>query len=93
MTPPPVEVARPFGSNLRRLRRLSGLSQEQLADRASLHRTAIGLLEHGRRLPRIDTLARLAASLEVSPNDLMQGIEWLPPTRARHEGTFRLPVR
>ena len=79
MTPPPFEVAEPFRANLRSLRRLSGLNQEQLAFRASLHRTAIGLMERGERIPRIDTLVRLAASLEVTPNDLLQGIEWVPP--------------
>jgi transcriptional regulator with XRE-family HTH domain len=81
MTPPPIEpaVREPFRANLRRLRILSRLSQEQLAARTSLHRTAIGLMENGERLPRIDTLIRLAGALEVTPNDLLQGIEWAPP--------------
>jgi transcriptional regulator with XRE-family HTH domain len=83
----PFEVGEPFRLNLRRLRRRAGLSQEQLAARASLHRTAIGLMENGRRLPRIDTLMRLAASLEVTPNELLDGIEWVPP-REQAEGTF-----
>lgn len=87
MTPPPFEVADPFRANLLRLRRLSGLNQEQLAFRASLHRTAIGLMEKGERLPRIDTLVRLAASLEVTPNDLLKGIEWVSP-REQGEGRF-----
>ena len=87
MTPPPFEVADPFRSNLRRLRRLSGLNQEQLAFRASLHRTEISKMERGQRLPRIDTLARLAASLEVTPNDLLRGIEWVPP-REQAKGRF-----
>jgi transcriptional regulator with XRE-family HTH domain len=38
-------VAERFGDNLRRTRRREGLSQEQLAARASLHRTEIGRLE------------------------------------------------
>lgn len=87
MTPPPFEVSDPFRSNLRRLRYLSGLSQEQLAFRASLHRTAIGLMERGERIPRIDTLVKLGASIEVTPNDLLQGIEWVPPGE-QAEGRF-----
>jgi transcriptional regulator with XRE-family HTH domain len=73
-----VDVAERFGENLVRLRKLSRMSQHDLAVRSTLHRTHIGLLEHGKRLPRLDTLVKLAAALEVSPNDLVRGIEWLP---------------
>jgi transcriptional regulator with XRE-family HTH domain len=54
-----------FGGNLRRVRRREGLSQEQLASRASLHRTEIGRLERGERVCRIDTLVRLAGAMAV----------------------------
>jgi transcriptional regulator with XRE-family HTH domain len=71
-------VAERSGSNLRRLRRREGLSQEQPAARASLHRTKIGRLEHGERLCRIDTLIRLAGALAVPPGELLEGIDWVP---------------
>jgi len=70
------EVARRFGENLRRLRRREGLSQEQLAVRASLHRTEVGNLERGKRIPRIDTLIRLAGAMAISPDELLDGIYW-----------------
>ena len=85
-----AEISERFGANLRSLRRLLHLSQEQLGQLASLHRTAIGMLEQGQRMPRIDTLVKLAASLEASPGDLLEGIEWLP-ARDRAKGTFRIP--
>jgi transcriptional regulator with XRE-family HTH domain len=71
-----VEVAKRFGGNLVRCRKRAGLSQEELGFRASLHRTQIGVLERGARLPRIDTLIKLAGALEVSPDDLLEGIVW-----------------
>lgn len=71
-------VADRFGRNLRRVRRREGLSQEELAVRASLHRTEIGLLENGKRVPRIDTLVRLADSMVVPPGELLDGIYWVP---------------
>lgn len=77
-----------FGRNLFMARRRAGLSQEELAKRASLHRTEIGLLENGRRVARIDTLAKLMRALEVSADDLMAGIEWMPPAPTR-DGQFR----
>jgi len=69
-------VAVRFGENLLRLRRREGLSQEQLAVRASLHRTEIGMLEKGERIPRIDTLIRLAGAMAIPPEELLAGIYW-----------------
>lgn len=80
-----MSVAALFGANLSRLREQSGVTQEELAFRASLHRTEIGLLERGGRIPRIDTLAKLAGALEVDPGELFEGITWESGTvRAGH---------
>ena len=67
-----------FAENLKRHRRLARMSQDELSVRASVHRTEISMLERQIRLPRIDTLVKIAASLEVSPAELLVGIEWLP---------------
>lgn len=71
-------VAERFAGNLLRARESAGLSQEELAFRAALHRTEIGLLERGVRMPRIDTLAKLAGALDVEPVALLAGIAWDP---------------
>jgi transcriptional regulator with XRE-family HTH domain len=73
-----VSVAERFGQNLARLRERAGVTQEDLAFRASLHRTEIGLLERGGRIPRVDTLAKLAGALGVPPAELLDGIVWEP---------------
>jgi len=73
-----VTVSQRFGANLKRCRKQAGLSQEEVAWRSSLHRTQLGELERGRRLPRIDTLAKLAGALGISPCDLLDGISWKP---------------
>lgn len=75
-----MSVAKRFGENLRRARKRTGLSQEETAVRATLHRTEIGLLERGERLPRIDTLVKLAGALDADPADLLDGIAWEPGT-------------
>lgn len=72
------EVAVRFGQNLARERRKAGLSQEELANRASLHRTEIGMLEHGQRVARIDTVTKLAGAMAVEPAVLLEGIHWTP---------------
>jgi transcriptional regulator with XRE-family HTH domain len=84
-------VAERFGGNLRRVRRREGLSQEQLAARASLHRTAIGLLENGQRVCRVDTLIQLAGAMAVPPAELLDGIGWVPGLE--HEGAFSINSR
>jgi DNA-binding XRE family transcriptional regulator len=70
-------VARRSGANLAKARKRSGLSQEELGFRAELHRTQIGVLERGARLPRIDTLVKLAAALHVPiACPLLEGTGW-----------------
>jgi len=73
-------VAERFGANLVHTRHEAGISQEELGWLASLHRTQIGILERGVRLPRIDTLAKLAGALDVPVERLMEGIVWRPGT-------------
>jgi hypothetical protein len=37
------------------------------------------MIESGDRLPRSDTLMKLAGGLEVGADLLLRGIEWIPP--------------
>jgi transcriptional regulator with XRE-family HTH domain len=64
-----------FGDQVRTLRKARGLSQEQLAERTGLHRTYIGGIERGERNVSLINIVRLANALEVSPSDLLQGIQ------------------
>jgi len=85
-----MSVAEKFGRNLFMARRRAGLSEEELAIRAELHRSEVGLLEKGRRTPRIDTVARLAGALEAESADLLRGIAWQPgdPPRGMGRGRY-----
>ncbi len=76
-----MEMADRFAANLVRLRHAAGLTQEELAERAAVHRTQVGLLEAGKRLPRLETLVKLAGSLGASTADLTAGITWEPVVR------------
>jgi transcriptional regulator with XRE-family HTH domain len=71
-------IAWQFAENLVLLRRRARLSQEQLGFGSGLHRTEIGQLERGNRLPRIDTLIKLSGTLKVPPGDLLKGMAWKP---------------
>lgn len=65
-----------FAANLARARKRADMSQETLGLRAGLHRTEIGLLERAERMPRIDTLVKLAGALGIDAGDLLKGITW-----------------
>jgi transcriptional regulator with XRE-family HTH domain len=73
-----MKVADQFGRNLAYCRRRAKLSQEELAVRASLHRTAVGQLERGERVARVDTAVKLAGSLGIPPGELLDGMGWNP---------------
>ncbi|MBS1260995.1 MAG: hypothetical protein MAG453_00313 [Calditrichaeota bacterium] len=58
-----------FGRTMRRLRRMRGLTQQALADRAGIDRATVSLIENGHEEPRADTVRKLAAVLGVNPAD------------------------
>ena len=74
--PQAAEASRLLGQNLVGQRRRVGLSQQGTADRAGLHRTEVALIESGKRLPRLDTIVKLAGAVEVEPCALLAGLAW-----------------
>lgn len=59
------------GRRVRRRRRALGLSQDELATRAGVSRQAVGALEGGRHLPRVDAAIGLARALGTTVEDLL----------------------
>ena len=66
-----VQIHALIGKNIRFRRTQVQLSQEELADKCSLHRTYIGAIERGERNITVNTLARIADALECSPANLL----------------------
>lgn len=56
-----------FSENLKKIRIENGLSQQELAKKASVSQTAIYQWEKGLRTPKIDAIAKLADALNVPP--------------------------
>ena len=67
------DAAKRLGKNLWLARRRAGYSQEALGDLCGLHRTEVGMVENGQRLPRVDTLMKLATALEIGVEKLVEG--------------------
>lgn len=60
------------GANTKRLRRLKGWSQEELAHQSGLHRTYVSGVERGVRNPTVTVLAELAKALDASPGEFFK---------------------
>ena len=65
-------IRKKFGDKVRELRRAKGLSQEELAFRAGVHRNYLGGIERGERNPALDNIAAIAKALGVNPSELLQ---------------------
>jgi transcriptional regulator with XRE-family HTH domain len=64
-----------FAHNVRAIRQQSGLSQEELAHRAELHRTYISSIERAERNVSLENIFAIAEALGVSPADLMKPVQ------------------
>lgn len=60
-----------FGKNLRLLRYASGLSAEVLAERIGITKNMLYLYESEHCLPRLTTILKMCAVLNVTPNRLL----------------------
>jgi len=66
-----------LGSVMQERRRLLGLSQDEVAKRADLHRTYISDLERRSRNFSVRIFLQVAQALETTPTDLMTQAESL----------------
>lgn len=64
------EILIKFGSRVRSLRKEKRLSQEELAHRANLHRTYIGMIERAEKNITLINIKKIANALEIRLTDL-----------------------
>ena len=62
----PNELPQQVGTRVRELRLAAGISQEELAARADLHRNYVSSVERGLRDVGVGALQRMAAALGIS---------------------------
>lgn len=66
------EILNIFGENVRKYRRLLDISQEELASRADLHRTYIGMIERAEKNITLVNMEKIAKALKVPIEDLIK---------------------
>ncbi len=65
------KFVRDFGERVRELRLEAGLSQEELAAKAKMDRTAISHIERATRSSTLETIEKLAKALRIEPRALI----------------------
>lgn len=73
-------MKRMIGRELRKARKAIGLSQEQLAFQAGVHRTYVSMLERDKKSPTVAVLFRLCTALGIRPSRFIARVE---PRRTR----------
>jgi transcriptional regulator with XRE-family HTH domain len=63
-----------FGKTVRSLREERGYSQEELAERAGLHRNYVGGVERGERNVALENIVKLAGALAIRTKDLFDAL-------------------
>jgi transcriptional regulator with XRE-family HTH domain len=66
------EILKMFGERVRQLRKVKDFSQEELAHRADLHRTYIGMIERAEKNITLLNIEKIANALEVKIQDLFK---------------------
>lgn len=66
------DIQKLFGMRVKELRKQSGLSQEELAEKADTSSKYISRIEMGQHFPSIETHARLANALNVELKDFFE---------------------
>jgi len=60
-----------FGERVREERHKLGLSQEELASRAGVHRTYIGMIERAEKNITLENIEKIAKALEIPLGKIM----------------------
>ena len=67
-----MDVKERFGIKIQQLRKLRGMSQEQLAALSGLDRSYISGIEQGKRNASLEVIAKLAKVLEINIKELFE---------------------
>lgn len=65
------EILKKFGKRVREERKKLNLSQEELADRAGVHRTYIGMIERAERNITLINIHKISRALKTEPYKLL----------------------
>ena len=63
-----------LGERVAALRKKKGLTQSALAEKAEISNNYVSNIENNHSIPSLETLMKICAALDVTPNDLLLGV-------------------
>lgn len=66
------DIGKIVGENIRHYRNINGLSQEQLAFKADLNPSYLGLVERGVKSPTLNSLEKIVTALDITFEDIFK---------------------
>ncbi|MEC0168275.1 helix-turn-helix transcriptional regulator [Paenibacillus graminis] len=69
------DLRKTIGNRIRIIRKLKGLTQQQLAELSGLDDAYIGAVERGERNFSVDTLEKIVVALKIQPMELFQNLD------------------
>lgn len=76
------DIQKIVGERIRNYRISAGISQEKLAEEASVHATYIGQVERGEKNVTLKSLAKITAALHVSLSEILDGVDVVDTPRS-----------
>jgi transcriptional regulator with XRE-family HTH domain len=70
-----MNISKQLGAKIQKMRLEKGLSQEELAFEAGLHRTYISHVERGSRNITVIGLCKVAKGLKIKPSEIIEGLK------------------
>ena len=70
-----MDLRKPLGGVIKKHRAVIGMSQEQLAEQANLHRTYISMLERGLKSPTVDVMCCIGKALGMKVSAIIEEAE------------------
>jgi transcriptional regulator with XRE-family HTH domain len=77
------DLLRTLARNVKRLRQLTGLNQQELSRRARLYHNYVGRIENQRTNPEVRSLTKLAKALDVTLVALLSPTSQVPQSKSK----------
>lgn len=68
------KLLKTFGKRVAQVRKMRGITQQELAEKVGMSVVAIAYIETGKRWARLGTLDKIANSLKVDIEELFKGL-------------------
>lgn len=70
-----IQLSKEFGKVVRKKRIEMGLSQEELAHEAGVHRTYVGMIERGEKNITLENISKISNAFKISISELFINLE------------------